>query len=68
MAERQGVPALGVMTTRFVSAAELMRRVLGMPDYEFAVIGHPISSASDEQLLDYARTTIEQARHLLLRP
>ena len=57
-----------MMTTRFVSAAELMRRVLGMPDYEFAVIGHPISSASDEQLLDYARTTIEQARHLLLRP
>jgi hypothetical protein len=56
------------MTARFVSAAELMRRVLGMPDYEFAVIGHPISTASNEQLLDYARATIEQARHLLLRP
>ena len=68
MAERQGVPAIGVMTARFVSAAELMRRVLGMPDYEFAVIGHPISTASNEQLLDYARATIEQARHLLLRP
>ena len=67
MAERQGVPAIGVMTTRFVSAAELMGRVLGMPDYRFAVIGHPISSASDEQLVDYARATIEQARHLLMR-
>jgi len=55
------------MTTRFVSAAELMRRVLGMPKYEFAVIGHPISSASDEQLAEYARATIEQARHLLMR-
>ena len=55
------------MTTRFVSAAELMGRVLGMPDYRFAVIGHPISSASDEQLVDYARATIEQARHLLMR-
>ena len=32
MAERQGVPAIGVMTTRFASAAELMCRVLGMPD------------------------------------
>ena len=61
------MPAIGVMTTRFVSAAELMRRVLGMPDYEFAVIGHPISTASNEQLLDYARATIEQARHLLMR-
>jgi len=55
------------MTERFVSAAELMCRVLGMPQYKFIVIGHPISSASDEQLTEYARTTIEQARHLLLR-
>lgn len=56
------------MTARFVSAAELMARVLGMPGYKFAVIGHPISSASDEQLAQYARATIEQARGLLLKP
>jgi hypothetical protein len=55
------------MTTRFASAAELMCKVLGMPDYKFVTIGHPISSASDEQLAEYARTTIEQARQLLLR-
>lgn len=67
-AERQGVPAIGVMTERFVSAAELMARALGMPGYEFAVIGHPISSASPEQLADYARHVVEQVRHLLLRP
>jgi hypothetical protein len=67
MAERQGVPATAVMTTRFASAAELMSRVLGMPDYRFVVIDHPISSASDEQLAAYARATIEQARHLLMQ-
>ena len=39
---------MAVMTTRFVSAAELMARVLGFPGYAFAVIAHPISSASDE--------------------
>jgi len=61
------VPAIGVMTERFVSAAELMARALGMPGYEFAVIGHPISSASPEQLADYARRVVEQARRLLLR-
>jgi DNA-binding cell septation regulator SpoVG len=38
------------------------------PDYEFVTIGHPISSASDEQLAEYARATIEQARRLLLKP
>jgi len=55
------------MTERFTSAAALMCKVLGMPDYKFAVIGHPISSASDELLADYARATIEQARAVLLK-
>jgi hypothetical protein len=67
VAERQGVPAIGVMTTRFVNAAELMARVLGMPGYKFAVIDHPISSASDERLAEYARKTMDQVRELLLR-
>jgi hypothetical protein len=55
------------MTERFVSAAELMCRVAGMPQYKFVIIGHPISSASDDELARYAQATIEQARHLLLR-
>jgi hypothetical protein len=54
------------MTERFVSAAEMMCRVLGMPDYKFAVIGHPISNASDEPLAAYAQATVEQARRLLM--
>jgi hypothetical protein len=53
------------MTTRFVSAAELMSRVLGMPGYAFAVIDHPVSSATDDGLAAMARATIEQARDLL---
>ena len=59
------MPAIGVMTTRFVSAAQMMCKVLGMPDYKFAIIEHPISSASDEALRQAARATIEQARDLL---
>jgi|TARA_B110000263_G_scaffold169950_1_gene148048 hypothetical protein len=38
------------MTSNFVSAAELMANVLGMPGYAFAVIDHPVSSASDAEL------------------
>jgi hypothetical protein len=55
------------MTKRFVSAAEMICRVLGMPNYKIVVIGHPISSASEEKLAEYASATVEQARHLLLR-
>ena len=65
-AERLGVPALAVMTTRFVSAAELMGRVLGMPGYPFAVIDHPVSSAADEALRAMARSTLAEARRRLL--
>lgn len=66
-AERHGVPAIGVMTERFASAAALMARVLGMPSYKFVTIGHPISNASDAQIEAYARATIDQARDLLLQ-
>ena len=67
-AERLGVPAIGVMTERFVSAAELMARVLGMPGYQFAIIPHPVSSATDDGLRAAASGTIEQAKRLLIRP
>jgi hypothetical protein len=60
-----GIPAVAVMTTRFVTAAELMSRVLGMPDYRFAVIDHPVSSASDAVLAEMAAATIRQAETLL---
>ena len=53
------------MTTRFGSAAELMSRVLGMPDYRFALIDHPVSSATDAQLAAMAKATLDQVRVLL---
>ena len=55
------------MTERFVSAAELMARVLGMPGYQFAVIDHPVSSANDDGLKAMARATIEQVREVLVQ-
>ena len=57
---------MGVMTTRFVSAAQLMGRVLGFPGYSFAVIDHPISSADDGELARMAAAAAAEARRLLL--
>ena len=54
------------MTERFVSAAELMARVLGMPGYPFVVIPHPVSSASDDRLREMAAITIAAVRARLL--
>jgi hypothetical protein len=55
------------MTERFVSAAEMMSRVLGQPGYAFATIGHPLSSATDDELKRMARLAIEQGAKLLVR-
>jgi hypothetical protein len=64
--EKVGVPTVAVITSAFVDAAALMARVCGIPGYGFAVVGHPISSARDEELADKARQTLVQAERLLL--
>ena len=57
---------MGIMTSRFISAAELMARVLGMPNYPFAVIEHPVSSASDAELEQRARKVVDSIENLAL--
>lgn len=59
------MPSAGIMTTQFVSAAELMAKVLGLPGYPFVVIDHPISSATMEELADRARRAADEVAALL---
>ena len=55
------------MTDRFVSAADGMRRALGLPDYPFAVVEHPISSASKRELELRAEAALEQGLRFVVR-
>ena len=55
------------MTDQFVSAADEMRRALGMPDYPFAVIEHPISSASRHELEQRAEAALDQGLRIMVR-
>lgn len=55
------------MTRMFVDAAELMARVLGIPDYPFAVIDHPVSSATDAELAARARATMEALQRIVIK-
>lgn len=61
------MPAIGVMTDRFVTAADEMRRVLGRPDYPFAVVEHPISSATDEALARRAQAALDAGLAFITR-
>lgn len=65
-AERLGLPAVSIMTERFVSAAELMSQVLGAPGFPFVTIEHPISSASTEELARRAAIAADECALLLL--
>jgi hypothetical protein len=58
---------MGVMTARFASAAEMMRRVLGMPDYPFVVISHPIANNDDETIRAKAEDAVQQCLAILLK-
>ena len=64
--ERPGSPAIGIMTTEFGSAADLMRRGHGAEAQPFATIEHPISGASADQLADRARRAVAQSAEILL--
>ena len=55
------------MTDRFVSAADGMRRALGMADYPFAVIEHPISSASRNELELRAEAALDEGLRFIVR-
>ena len=54
------------MTTKFISAAELMAKVLGADGYPFVVIDHPISSATGETLDTWAREAAQESMDLLI--
>jgi len=64
--EKIGKPSVGIMTTKFVSAAELMARVLGADGFPFVVIDHPISSASGEALDNWARQAARESMDMLI--
>jgi hypothetical protein len=66
--ERLGQPSAAIMTSNFVSAAELMARALGAEGYRFVVIEHPISSASAEDLGERARRAAAECAALLCAP
>ena len=45
----------------------MMGRVLGMPGYAFALIDHPVSSSTDQQLAERARAALEQGVKMLVK-
>jgi hypothetical protein len=56
--EKLGIPTAAVVTTEFVRETELQRRALGMDDLLPVIIGHPVSSITNEEIAE----RVEQIR------
>lgn len=64
--EKRGLPAFLVSTPPFAEAVATMARLSGMPDIEWAIVAHPIGSASEAELRARATVAAAQFRSAML--
>ena len=64
-AERRGIPAVAIMTDRFVPTALAVAELNGVPDYPYVVIPHPIANDSSEALRAKMDAVVERIVTLL---
>ncbi|HXD98202.1 MAG TPA: hypothetical protein VN646_16755 [Candidatus Acidoferrum sp.] len=66
-AETRGIPAVAIMTDRFVPSARTVAELNGLADYPFVVIEHPIANDGDEDLRRKADAVVARIVALLTR-
>ena len=64
--EDRGIPAAPIITTEFVNETKLTRVAIGMPDLRPVVIDHPVSSITNDEVLQRVRIIKEQAQEVWL--
>ena len=66
--EQLGLPALVICTHPFEETGRNLARSLGLPNYRFALIEHPIGSASPCELAARAEDAYLQGLEILVEP
>ena len=64
--EKQGIPAVAVVTEPFVPTAKAMAALNGMPDYPFVVVPHPFGSVDEATVRVRADAALADIERLLL--
>ena len=64
--ERLGLPTASIITHVFNNTAKAMTRMMGVPDYEFVVAEHPLSSLTDEECRARAASIADDVERILL--
>lgn len=58
--EMAGIPSTVLISDVFIGNIASFAVTMGMPGYHSAVVPHPVSSKSDEQLATYAASVVDQ--------
>ena len=64
--EKKGVPSVVVVTKPFISQGKAMAKIKGVPDYEYALVDHPIGSLTMEELQARAAVALPQVLRQLV--
>jgi len=64
--ERKGVPAAVICTEPFISSADAMAKLGGIPDYPYAVLPHPLGSLDDAGIRERASQAAPDVLRILL--
>lgn len=65
--ERRGIPAVAICTDLFVPNGRAMAAAHGAPDFPFALVPHPLASASHTELAQEAKAVLPEVLRLLVR-
>ncbi len=63
--EQLGVPTAVIVTETFLHEAQVQRAALGMEGIEPAVIAHPLSTLSDDEIAARAAAAVPQVKRIL---
>ena len=61
-----GLPTASIITHVFNKTANAMTRMMGVPDFEYIVAEHPLSSLTDEECRERAATLLPDVERILV--
>ena len=64
--ERRGVPTAVICTEPFVTSADAMAALGGVPDYPYVVVPHPLGSRTMDQIREIAARSAPDVLGILL--
>lgn len=64
--ERLGIPTASIITHVFLNTAKAMTRMMGVPNFEFVVAQHPLSSLTEEECKERAAQLAAEVERILL--